>query len=106
MPRAPRAHLPARRSATSRPSVPAAEKSSTVAASLAAADPTRLAALRRRFPTVADLRIAARRRVPSFGFAYVDGGVGQGDLGAARNASAMDAVELVPRYGGDNRPVA
>ncbi|MEA2935096.1 MAG: (S)-mandelate dehydrogenase, partial [Variibacter sp.] len=82
------------------------EQSSTVAASLAAADPTRLAQLRRRFPTITDLRASARRRVPSFGFEYVDGGVGQGDLGAAGNATAMDAVEIVPRYGGDNAPVA
>ena len=54
--------------------------------------------LRRRFPTVADLRRHARRRVPRFAFEYVDGGVGL-DTCVERNAAAFDAVELVPRYG-------
>ena len=54
--------------------------------------------LRRRFPTTADLRRHARRRVPRFAFEYVDGGVGL-DACVERNAKALDAVELVPRYG-------
>ena len=56
--------------------------------------------LRRRFPTVEDLRRHARRRVPRFAFEYVDGGVGL-DACVERNAAALDAVELVPRYGMD-----
>ena len=54
--------------------------------------------LRRRFPTVEDLRRHARRRVPRFAFEYVDGGVGL-DACVKRNAAALDAIELVPRYG-------
>jgi L-lactate dehydrogenase (cytochrome) len=54
--------------------------------------------LRRRFPTSADLRRHARRRIPHFAFEYMDGGAGE-DTGIARNWDAFDAVELVPRYG-------
>jgi L-lactate dehydrogenase (cytochrome) len=62
--------------------------------------------LKRKFPTLADLRIAARRRVPRFAFDYVDGGVGADEIGAKLNASALDAIEIVPRYGGPNAPVS
>lgn len=58
---------------------------------------TRAQVLRRRFPTVDDLRLRARSRVPRFGFDFVDGGAG-GETGVARNRQALDAVELVPRY--------
>jgi len=58
----------------------------------------RYEALHRRFPTVGYLRQHARRRVPNFAFEYMDGGSGA-DGGIARNWSALDAVELVPRYG-------
>src|SRR4029453_649291 len=54
--------------------------------------------LHRRFPTIAYLRQHARRHVPSFAFEYMDGGAGA-DGGIARNGSAFDAIELVPRYG-------
>ena len=54
--------------------------------------------LQRRFPTVAHLRAHARRHVPHFAFEYLDGGAGQ-DGNIARNWSALDAVEMVPRYG-------
>ena len=62
------------------------------------ADNPRFSALHRRFPTVAYLRRHARRQVPRFAFEYMDGGAG-GDGGVARNSHALDAVELVPRYG-------
>ena len=62
------------------------------------ADNPRFSALHRRFPTVAYLRRHARRRVPNFAFEYMDGGAGA-DGGIARNSHALDAVELVPRYG-------
>ena len=62
------------------------------------ADNPRFSKLHRRFPTVAYLRRRARRYVPSFAFEYMDGGAGA-DGGIARNWSALDAVELVPRYG-------
>ena len=54
--------------------------------------------LRRRFPTVDYLRRHARRHIPNFAFEYGDGGAGT-DKGIARNWAALDAVELVPRYG-------
>jgi L-lactate dehydrogenase (cytochrome) len=55
----------------------------------------------RRFPTIAYLREHARRRLPHFAFEYGDGGAGS-DRGIARNWNALDAVELVPRYGISN----
>jgi len=55
-----------------------------------------------RYPTIEDLRKRARRRVPRFAFDYVDGAAGQGETGMLRNAAALDAVELVPRYGIEN----
>ena len=63
------------------------------------------AKLRRRFPTVEDLRKAAERRVPSLGYETVAGGNGQ-NLGVMRNATALDAIEMVPRTGADKGPVS
>ena len=47
------------------------------------------AGLFRRFPTLAHLRRAARRRPPAFAFEYMDGGAGE-DKGIARNWAALD----------------
>jgi L-lactate dehydrogenase (cytochrome) len=44
------------------------------------------------------LREGARKHVPKFAFEYMDGGAGI-DGGIKRNWDALDAVELVPRYG-------
>jgi len=55
-------------------------------------------ALKRQFPTAQDLRERARRRLPNFAFEYADGGAGA-DTGIQRNWNALDAVEMVPRYG-------
>ena len=55
-------------------------------------------ALKRRFPTAFDLRARARKRLPNFAFEYADGGAGA-DTGIQRNWGALDAVEMVPRYG-------
>ncbi|MGB7038505.1 MAG: alpha-hydroxy acid oxidase [Xanthobacteraceae bacterium] len=55
--------------------------------------------LYRRYPTVDYLRRGARRRLPHFAFEYGDGGSGKDDAGIKRNWTALDAVELVPRYG-------
>ena len=60
---------------------------------------SRYAKLHRRFPSVDHLRRQARRRVPYFAFEYADGGAGSDDAGIKRNWAALDAVELVPRYG-------
>ena len=54
--------------------------------------------LQRRYPTVAHLRARARRHLPHFAFEYLDGGAGT-DKGIASNWSALDAVEMMPRYG-------
>jgi (S)-mandelate dehydrogenase len=59
----------------------------------------RYAELYRRFPTIDYLRRHAQRRLPHFAFEYCDGGSGKDDAGIKRNWAALDAVELVPRYG-------
>ena len=59
----------------------------------------RYAALYRHYPTIDYLRRGARRRLPHFAFEYSDGGSGKDDAGIKRNWAALDAVELVPRYG-------
>jgi (S)-mandelate dehydrogenase len=53
--------------------------------------------LRRRYPTVEDLRKRARRRVPRFAFDFVDGGAND-EVCSRRNLKAFAAVELLPRY--------
>ena len=62
-----------------------------------AASPGRAEKLRRRFPTIEDLRRHARRRVPRFAFDFVDGGANDEEC-ARRNATALSAIELLPRY--------
>jgi L-lactate dehydrogenase (cytochrome) len=59
----------------------------------------RFAQLRRRFPSIDYLRRDARNHIPHFAFEYMDGGAGKDDAGIRRNWAALDAVELVPRYG-------
>jgi (S)-mandelate dehydrogenase len=59
----------------------------------------RYAELYRRYPTIDYLRRRARRRLPHFAFEYSDGGSGKEDAGIKRNWAALDAIELVPRYG-------
>ncbi len=81
--------------------------SETVGAETTAADgpplfKPRPSGLALRYPTIEDLRKRARRRVPRFAFDYVDGAAGAGETCMARNAAALDAVELVPRYGVEN----
>ena len=76
----------------------AATKPAAVAKDYTPADNPRFARLHRRFPTVAYLRRHARKNLPKFAFEYADGGAGA-DGGIARNWNALDAVELVPRYG-------
>jgi (S)-mandelate dehydrogenase len=59
----------------------------------------RYAELYRLYPTIDYLRRGARARLPHFAFEYCDGGSGKDDAGIKRNWAALDAVELVPRYG-------
>jgi (S)-mandelate dehydrogenase len=60
---------------------------------------SRYAELYRSYPTIDYLRRRARERLPHFAFEYSDGGSGKDDAGIKRNWAALDAVELVPRYG-------
>jgi L-lactate dehydrogenase (cytochrome) len=66
---------------------------------------SRAAWLKRNFPTVEDLRKRAERRVPRLGYDTVAGGTGN-DLGVARNAAALDAIQIVPRYGVDQEDIS
>jgi L-lactate dehydrogenase (cytochrome) len=50
------------------------------------------------FPTIYDLRRGAKKRLPHFAYEYGDGGAGD-DTGIRRNWSALDSIEMVPRYG-------
>lgn len=59
----------------------------------------RFAQLHRHYPSIDYLRRRARRHIPHFAFEYADGGSGTDDTGIRRNWAALDAVELVPRYG-------
>jgi (S)-mandelate dehydrogenase len=63
----------------------------------AAAVVARAARLRRRFPTIDDLRARARWRVPRFAFDFVDGGAND-ETCVERNIAAFRSVELLPRY--------
>ena len=62
-----------------------------------AARATQAAKLLRRFPTIEELRRRARWRVPRFAFDFIDGGANDEEC-ARRNATALSAVELLPRY--------
>ena len=59
----------------------------------------RYAEFHRHYPSIDYLRQRARRHIPHFAFEYADGGSGKDDAGIRRNWAALDAVELVPRYG-------
>jgi (S)-mandelate dehydrogenase len=59
----------------------------------------RFAQLHLHYPSIAYLRRRARHHIPRFAFEYADGGGGNDDAGIRRNWAALDAVELVPRYG-------
>lgn len=54
------------------------------------------------YPTIDDLRVRARKRTPRFAFDYVDGAAGATEHNMKTNAAALDAVEIVPRYGVEN----
>ncbi len=59
----------------------------------------RYASLHRHYPSIDYLRRRARGHIPHFAFEYADGGSGKDDAGIKRNWAALDAVEVVPRYG-------
>ena len=47
------------------------------------------------YPSIDDLRIRAKKRIPHFAFEYLDSGTGQ-ELGVARNREALDSVKFLP----------
>nr|WP_314069645.1 alpha-hydroxy acid oxidase [uncultured Roseococcus sp.] len=57
--------------------------------------------LRRLFPHYDVMEQRARQRVPRFAYDYAAGGVGHGAPNVVRNREAMDAVQILPRYGLD-----
>ncbi|OED36330.1 hypothetical protein AB833_27270 [Chromatiales bacterium (ex Bugula neritina AB1)] len=50
-----------------------------------------------RYPSIADLKIRAKRRIPNFAFDYVDGGIDQ-EHGKRRNREDWHKVQMTPRY--------
>ena len=49
------------------------------------------------YPSVADLKVRAKKRIPKFAYDYVDGGIDE-ECGKQRNRDAWHQVELTPRY--------
>lgn len=58
----------------------------------------KIAATGDHYPTVRSLLPRARRRLPAFSYDFLMGGTGD-ELGYCRNADALAAIEIVPRYG-------
>jgi L-lactate dehydrogenase (cytochrome) len=58
-----------------------------------------------RYPSVDDLRQAARRRIPGFVFDFLDGGCNE-QVNLSRNTSELRDVELRPFYLRDRGPVS
>ncbi len=63
---------------------------------------TRSGQLKMRYPTISDLRAKAERRVPRFAFDYVDGAAGADEHNRKGNASSLDGIQILPRYGVEN----
>lgn len=51
----------------------------------------------RQFPSVAAMRVKAKKRIPHFAWEYLNGGIG-GDLGKAHNQQSLTNVRLLPKY--------
>jgi L-lactate dehydrogenase (cytochrome) len=58
------------------------------------------AKLLRHYPGFQALMTRAKRRIPRFAHDYLEGGVGN-EIGMHRNRDALDAIEIIPRYGVD-----
>lgn len=58
------------------------------------------ARIRKRYPSITDLNLAAARRIPRFMYDFLDSGVGP-EMGVARNRRAFESIEVIPRYGLD-----
>jgi (S)-mandelate dehydrogenase len=63
-----------------------------------------LSRLETRFPTIEDLRQRCRRRIPRFAYDFIADGCGENQA-LKRNRTALDAIEILPRYGFGAVPV-
>jgi len=54
----------------------------------------------RRYPSVAELRLKAKKRMPGFAFEYLDGGCFS-DINLRRNTAEIRETQLKPKYLGD-----
>lgn len=50
-----------------------------------------------RYPSVADLKLRAKKQIPNFAYDYVDGGIDE-ELGKKRNRDGFDEIIITPRY--------
>ena len=53
--------------------------------------------LMQQYPTIDDLAVRSRKRLPAFSISYLEGGAGR-ETSLARNTNAFDDIELTPRY--------
>ena len=50
-----------------------------------------------RYPSIEDLRVKAKKRIPKFAFEYLDGGCNE-DVNLYKNNHELRKVEMKPRY--------
>ena len=50
-----------------------------------------------RYPSIADLKIKARKRIPGFAFDYLDGAIDD-EICKARNREDFHRIQMIPRY--------
>ncbi|MGD1892446.1 MAG: alpha-hydroxy-acid oxidizing protein [Cyclobacteriaceae bacterium] len=50
-----------------------------------------------KYPSIADLRTRAKKKIPKFAFEYLDGGCNE-DVNLRRNTSDIREIQLMPRY--------
>ena len=50
-----------------------------------------------KYPSVDDLRLKAKSKMPKFAFEYLDGGCNE-DVNLRKNTSDIRTVELIPNY--------
>lgn len=53
--------------------------------------------LDRKFPSIAEMEQVARRRMPTFGWDYLQGGIGR-EAALTRNRAALDRIRFSPRH--------
>ena len=50
-----------------------------------------------RYPSIADLKAKAKKRIPNFAFDYIDGAIDE-EVGKKRNRESFHEIKLTPRY--------